>query len=135
VGGGASVTLGGMDDDEHPELAGYEPHRPRSLRSKRTLLVMRVVVVVGIVSLLLPGVVTMVRVGASTADMACADFVAYERPDSPSYEVRFQLFGPGVVGYECYTKYAFGGDEHITSLGLIPSGRIAREVVERNSRD
>ncbi|WP_434156592.1 hypothetical protein ACI6SL_11315 [Clavibacter nebraskensis] len=49
--------------------------------------------------------------------------------------MRFQLFGPGVVGYECYTKYAFGGDEHITSLGLIPSGRVAREVVERNSRD
>jgi hypothetical protein len=97
--------------------------------------VMRVVVVVGIVSLLLPGVVTMVRVGASTADMACADFVRFERPDSPSYEVRFQLFGPGVVGYECYTRYAFGGDEHIVSLGLIPSGRVAREVVERNSGD
>jgi hypothetical protein len=131
---GPPATLDRMDEDEHPELAGYEPHRPRSLRSKRTLLILRVVVVIGIASLLLPGIVTMVRVGANTADMACADFVAFERPDSPSYEVRFQLFGPGVAGYECYTKDAFGGDEHIASLGVIPSGRVASEVVERGSR-
>jgi hypothetical protein len=31
-----------------------------------------------------------------------------------------EIFGPGGIGWECYSVGAFGGDRHVASLGLIP---------------
>src|SRR3954465_8968868 len=117
------------DHDDGFELSGYEPHEGRPLRSRRVVNIMRLIVVLGIVGLVLPGVVTTVGVASRTANTACADWVAYEVPDAEGFDARFELFGPGVLGWECYSVGAFGGDEHIVSLGLIPSARVAREVV------
>lgn len=117
------------DYDDEPELAGYEPHKGRPLRSRRIAGAMRIIVVLGIAALVLPGVVTTVGVGARTAETACAEWVHYETPDAESFSVRFELLGPGVIGWECYSVGAFGGDRHIVSLGIIPSARVAREVV------
>jgi len=108
--------------DEHPELSGYEPGDGRPLRSKHTVTMMRVVVVLALVGLVLPGIVTTVSVASSSAQSACAVWVAYSLPDDrgAQADVRFEVFGPGGAGWECYSKGAFGPDRHIASLGLIP---------------
>lgn len=108
--------------DEHPELAAYEPHEGRPLRGPRTLLAMRVIVILGIIGLILPGMITIVTVSTATATRACAAWVKYEAPDAAASSVRFELFGPGGAGWQCYTVGAFGGDRRVASLGIIPSG-------------
>ncbi len=108
--------------DEHPELTGYEPGDGRPLRDPRTLMVMRVIVVTGILALILPGIVTTLSVGAATARTACQRWVDYETPEATGSSAVFELFGPGGVGWQCYSVGAFGDDEIVASLGLIPSG-------------
>jgi len=112
----------GRMSDEHPELAGYEPGDGRPLRSPRVVLVMRIVVVLGIIALVLPGLWTTLSVGAATAARACARWVSYEKPEARSSRAAFELFGPGGAGWQCYSVGAFGGDERVASLGLIPNG-------------
>ena len=113
-------------DEDEPELAGYVPPTGRPLRSPRILLMMRIVVVVGIVCLVLPGVLTTASVASATAQEACDAWVRYEAPDASGARPAFQLFGTGGLGWQCYSVGAFGGDRHIASLGLIPvSPRIS----------
>ncbi|WP_150308165.1 hypothetical protein [Planctomonas psychrotolerans] len=118
-----------MNEFDEPELQGSEPREERPLLRQRVLPAMRILVVLGIVGLVLPGILTTVGVGARTADAACADWVRFEHPDADRYDARFELLGPGGVGWECYSVSNFGGDRHIASLGLIPSARVVREVV------
>jgi len=114
--------------DEHPELTGYEPGGHRPLRHPRMLLAMRVLVVLGIVALVLPGVLTTVSVGRATAARACDGWVARAQPEATGGDARFELFGPGGVGWQCYSVGAFGGDDLVVSLGLIPTG--ARLIID-----
>lgn len=108
--------------DEHPELAGYEPSDGRPLRSPRLLATMRVLVILGIIALVLPGIFTIVSVSSATATRACTAWVEYETPDASGSSVRFEMFGPGGAGWQCYSVGAFGGDRRVASLGIIPSG-------------
>ncbi len=108
--------------DEHAELAGYEPGDGRPLRGPHLLRAMRVIVVLGIVALVLPGLVTTLSVSTNTANVACARWVDFQKPDASGSSARFELFGPGGVGWQCYSVGAFGGDEIVASLGIIPSG-------------
>jgi hypothetical protein len=105
--------------NEHPELDGYESS-DKPLRSKRLTMLTRVVVVLALVALVLPGIVTTMTVSSSTAQAACAAWIAFEVDGASGSEARFEILGPSGVGWECYSVGAFGGDEHIASLGLIP---------------
>jgi hypothetical protein len=109
-----------VSDYDEPELAGYEPGDGRPLRGRRVIMMVRVVVVLGIIGLVLPGLITTVSVGAATAEEACAAWVAYEAPDSKRSNAVFELFGAGGPGWQCYSVGAFGGDRNVASLGLIP---------------
>lgn len=107
-------------DDDEPELTGYVPASERPLRNPRVLLVMRVIVIVGIGCLILPGILTTATVAASTAHEACVAWVRYEDPGSAEASARFEFFGPGGVGWQCYAVGGFGGDRQVAFLGLIP---------------
>ena len=48
----------------------------------------------------------------ATANDACAEAVAYASPDAVTSSARFELFGPGGVGWECYSVGEIGGDQH-----------------------
>jgi hypothetical protein len=106
--------------DDEPELAGYEPHTGRPLRSPRLLMVMRVVVVLGLVSLVLPSIVISVTDASAAARESCRRWVKYAVPSSPGSQASFEVFGSHGVGWQCYSRDAFGGDKFIASLGLIP---------------
>jgi hypothetical protein len=108
-----------MHDDE-PELAGYEPGDGRPLRSPKVLVAMRIIVVVGLLGLVVPQIIMTASVAATSAQEACRRWVKFEDPSSPGWAAHFQLLGTGGMGWQCYTKGAFGGDRYVASLGLIP---------------
>lgn len=108
-----------MTYDDEPELAGYVPTEGAP-RRRRMRVVLRIVVIVGIACLVLPGMLTTMSVAAATAQEACNAWVAYEAPEATAASARFELFAATGPGWECYTVGAFGGDRHVASLGLIP---------------
>jgi hypothetical protein len=108
------------DIGDEPELVGYVPGDGRPLRSHRMLIAMRVVVVVGITALIIPGVVGTLMINARDAAQACRLWVRYEYPGTAS-NAAFELLGAHGSGWQCYTSAsAFGGQQFITSLGWIP---------------
>jgi hypothetical protein len=113
------LQQGIMSEYDEPELAGYVPNEGAP-RRRRTLMVMRVLVFVGIACLVLPGIVTTISVATNTADAACAAWVRYEAPFATGHSARFEVFGPSGMGWECYSSGGFGNDKHVASLGLIP---------------
>lgn len=121
-----------MVDDEHPELAGYEPHEERPLRSRRRAMLLRIVVLVAVLALVLPGVVTTVSLGARNAQLACDFRGSLVMPTANRYDARFEFLGPGGLGWECYATDQLGDEFHVDSMGLIPvapgPGRIAPET-------
>lgn len=88
-----------------------------SVRRRRML---RVFVIVAVAAMVLPILANLVTVSAATASDACARAVAYAVPDATSSAARFQLFGQGGLGWQCYSVGGFTGTMFVVSLGLIP---------------
>jgi hypothetical protein len=106
-------------DDDEPELAGYQPH-DRPLRSPHLKTVMRVVVVVGLIGLLLPGILVTLSTASRTATVACSIYTAYYAPEAVSFSARFEVVSAAGMGWNCYAV-DYGGDELLVrSLGIIP---------------
>jgi hypothetical protein len=113
-----------MHDDE-PELAGYEPGDGTPLRSRRMMLTMRIVVVLGLVAFVLPGIITTLVVAANAAQESCRRWVGYEDSGSEANaSASFELFGQGGPGWQCYATGGFGGEKYIAPLGLIPGAPV-----------
>ena len=109
-----------MTDDYHPELAEYEPGDARPSRSVLRRRVMRVMVVLGLTALILPGVLVTIRVQETTAAAACRYVVQTQDTEAIGSTSRFELTGPDGPGWYCYAV-RFGGTEILLrSLGLIP---------------
>ncbi len=106
-------------DDDSPELAGYEPTGDRPLRSRRMVRAMRVVVVVGLLGLVLPGILITATTAANSAERACEFYVAEYVPNGVPH-ARFELAGPEGPGWNCYAE-RFGTHElYVRGMGLIP---------------
>lgn len=109
------------NDDDEPELAGYQPHE-RPLRGPRFRLALRIAVVLGLIGLVLPGILVTMATANRTALATCAAYTAYYAPEAVSFSTRFELVSPAGIGWNCYAV-EFGGDEILlASLGLIPGG-------------
>lgn len=109
-----------VEFEAEPELLGYEPHaRPVGARRR---MVMRIVVLVGLLALVLPGILVTVLTADRTAQYSCAAYTAYYAPEAIGSQARFDLFGPS-IGWNCYAQFFGGGEVVIASLGLIPGGR------------
>jgi hypothetical protein len=109
-----------MTDEYHRELAEYEPGDGRPVHSAARRRALRIVVVIGLVALVLPGVLVTVSTQIATAGAACRIVVAKVAPDSVAAVARFELTGGDGPGWYCYAE-RFGGEEVLLrSLGLIP---------------
>jgi hypothetical protein len=110
--------------DDEPELSGYVPHGDRPLRSRAYMNVIRVVVVLGLVGLVVPGIVSAVGTANNTATRTCGVYTEYLAPQAVSFDIRFELFGQGEPGWKCYA-IAFNGTETLLrSMGLIPGPAV-----------
>lgn len=108
-----------MDDDYHPELAGYEPQEDKPLRSRRWTLLARGVVILTLVALIMPGIATSASFATATAERVCALWVDVEVTEQNRPLTQFELGGPGMLGWECYAVTALG-KRHVVSMGIIP---------------
>jgi len=109
-----------MSDEYHPELAEYEPGDARPSRSVLRRRVLRVMVLLGLTALILPGILVTIRVQGTTAAAACRFVVQTEDSEAIDSTTRFELAGPDGPGWYCYAV-RFGGEEILLrSLGLIP---------------
>jgi len=109
-----------VNEDEHPELAGYEPVGDKPLRSPHLLTAMRIVVVLGLVGLILPGILISVTTANRTADTSCAVYARYYAPESVGFSARFEVMSAAGMGWNCYAL-SFGGEEVlVATLGIIP---------------
>lgn len=118
----ASPADNSPEYDDEPELAGYEPHGDKPLRSPHLLTAMRVVVVVGLIGLVLPGILIGVSTANNTAQRSCAIYTSYLSPEAVSFSARFELVSASGMGWNCYAV-GFGGTETLlASMGIIPGG-------------
>lgn len=92
----------------------------RPLYSRRRSTALRTIVVLALAAMVLPVLANLFTVNIATANDACARAVAYAAPGAVSSSARFELFGPGGIGWECYSVGGFGGEQYIAPLGLIP---------------
>jgi len=123
-----------VSDETAPrELEEYEPIPPRPLRSRRRTWLLRAVVLLAVLALVLPGVITTISVAGSNAARACAYLVSIAEPTAPGTAVRFEAFGPGGLGWECYALDPYDADHHVASLGLIPVAPGIRPVPTSNT--
>jgi len=76
--------------------------------------------VLGVFLLIMPFFASQARVASISAANWCAVWVAYEVPEPSVPAARFELFGPGVLGWECYATSIIGGDRYVGHLGIIP---------------
>ncbi|TPW73022.1 hypothetical protein [Schumannella sp. 10F1B-5-1] len=108
------------DDEFHPELAEYVPH-DRPLRHPMTVRIMRIVVVVGVFALVIPGMLVTLQTQARSAAFTCSAIVA---ASAPGYDgtVRFELGDDG-PGWYCYSVGFDRQERLFASLGLIPEAR------------
>lgn len=118
--------------DDEPELAGYQPHE-KPLRSPHLNTVMRVVVVLGLVGLILPGILITLGTASRTAHATCAAYTAFYAPEAVSFSARFEVVSAAGIGWNCYSV-AFGGAETLVkALGIIPGGaRLPSAPVENS---
>jgi hypothetical protein len=114
-----------MDDRSNSELAGYDPDDQRPVRHPATHHAMRIVVILGIVALVLPGIIISISTANNTAQQACRAVVIERAPDSVAYSPRFELAGAEGPGWYCYAQQFDGTEILVGSLGLIPQSRYA----------
>jgi len=111
-----------MDEyDDEPELANYQPHE-KPLRGPHLVTIMRVVVVIGLVGLLLPGLLLTLNTANSTATRSCAAYTQYYAPEAISFSARFELASAAGMGWNCYAVNFGGRELLIAAMGIIPGG-------------
>jgi hypothetical protein len=116
------TDTGGIMTDYHPELSGYEPQdESRPLRSRRVTTMMRVIVVLGLAALVVPGILTTMQVAATTASRACHVAVARYYPFAEGFDGRFEFAGAGGFGWQCYAIDTNERETFVMPLGIIPA--------------
>jgi len=108
------------DEEYHPELAGHVPGDGRPLRRPLTMKVMRIVIVIGIAALILPGAISTIGMQIETANAACRIVVAARAPEAVAADARLEVWGGNGPGWYCYARAFDGTEVMLRSLGLIP---------------
>jgi hypothetical protein len=108
-----------VQDDDPPELRGYVPSEGRPLRSRTTVRVMRIVIVLGVVGLVVPGLYATLALQARTAGVLCARAVAGGSLGVDPV-TRFELVGPAGPSWYCYARGFDGREVLVRALGFIP---------------
>lgn len=90
------------------------------MRSRRFQRAVQFAALLGVFLLIMPFAASQISVATVSAANWCAKWVAYEVPEPSAADARFELFGPGLLGWECYATDVIGGDRYVGYLGIIP---------------
>lgn len=105
---------------DHPELDEYEPHGEKPMRAPWTRRLIQLAAIIGILLLVMPLVASQARVANISAQDWCKRWVAFQLSEPGTPSARFELLGPGLLGWECYATGVVGGDVYLGNLGIIP---------------
>jgi len=108
-----------MTDEEPRELAGGEWDDETVPRFERRRRLMRVVALVTMVAMVVPGALTAWGVAQSTAERSCRIAVDFYANDRTPARVAFELGSGDTLGWNCYAL-APTGEVRVALLGLIP---------------
>lgn len=125
--------MDGFPEHDEPELIGYVPIERRPLYGRRRMRIMRVMVVIAVAALVVPGFLGTLSLATTTAQGTCSVYVARYQPNAAGASVHFDLFGPRGPGWNCYTLDAAGDETFLVLLGLIPSAPLPPAELTRNS--
>lgn len=106
-------------DEEPPELRGYVPQDDRPLRSPMFMRVMRVVIVLGVVGLIVPGAYGTIALQSRMAEVLCSRLVSTATLGAEPV-ARFEFTGPAGPSWYCYARAFDGREVLVRALGLIP---------------
>jgi len=120
-------------DDDEPELAGYVPIQRTSLYRQRRQKAMRILVLVAVAALIVPGILSTASLARSTAEHTCAVYVGRYQPRAVGSATHFDLFGPRGPGWDCYSVDTAGTETFLVLLGLIPSAPLPPSELTNNS--
>lgn len=112
------------EPDEYPELAGYVPGEAGTLRGRRMQRIARVVVVLAIIGLVLPGIIIGLGTASRTAALACQIVASTTATQSAMTEARFELGGGEGPGWYCYATAFNGTETQLQFLGFIPEIKV-----------
>lgn len=108
-----------MTEDDPRELRGWEPDDETTSPWERRRRVMRIVALVTMVAMVVPGALTSWAIAQSTAERSCRIAVDYYANDRTPSRVAFELDSPETLGWNCYAL-APTGEVRVALLGLIP---------------
>jgi hypothetical protein len=108
------------EDEEHPELAGYEPGSGATLSRPAVLRVLRIGVIVAVAALIVPGILATVQLQMRTAQAACRIVVGAADAGATGAVARFDPMGPAGPSWYCYSREFDGSEMLRATLGLIP---------------
>jgi len=110
-----------VNDDLPPELSGEwddEPTRPSSMDKRARM--MKIVGMIALVSMVLPGLLVTWSTSRATANAACGIAVAYYAPSAPRWQATFDFLPVQNIGWNCYAYTDDGFMLRVAHLGIIP---------------
>jgi hypothetical protein len=120
-------------DDEEPELVGYVPIERTSLQRRRRQKAMRILVLVAVAALVIPGVLSTISLAHYTAEHTCAVYVQRYQPRAVGSATHFDVFGPRGPGWDCYSVDSAGNETFLVLLGFIPSAPLPPSELTNDS--
>lgn len=109
-----------MIDETPPELAGDDRDEPRPVRRPMMQRLMRIVIVIGVLALVVPGVLATLGTQLRTAETACRVVVQTLDRTAVASVAHFELLGVEGPGWYCSSRQADGRETLLRPLGLIP---------------
>jgi hypothetical protein len=92
----------------------------RPLHSARRRRLMRIVALISMGLLVIPGLIGTLAQADHSARYACAIAGSALAPQASSIDARFSLFPLEIAGWQCYAEYFDGTEVLIATLGPIP---------------
>lgn len=117
------------DNDDPPELSPEwddEPTGEAPWHKRARFL--RLIGIVALASLVLPGVLVTWTTSGQAAKIACEIAVGYYAPSAASAVARFELFPLDTLGWNCHAVMADGVTLKVASLGPIPGQPTLRPL-------
>ena len=116
-----------MNDRLPPDLSDEwddEPTGPSGFQKRARM--MKIIGIVALVSMVLPGVLVTWTTSRATANAACQIAVNYYAPSAPRWQARFDVVPLTIVGWNCYAYTDDGFVLRVANVGIIPGAPTLR---------
>lgn len=115
--------------EDPPELSGdWDDDDVGPSSMDRRARVLRIIGIVALSSLVLPGILVTWTTSTATARVACEIAVNYYAPAAESSLARFELVPLDTLGWNCHARMADGITLRVASLGPIPGAPTLRPL-------